>query len=168
MPSIDERVVAMAFENAKFETNLAKTMVSLAKLDTALQSIGSKNSLGDIEKAASKISLAQPMSALDKLKAKFSNAGSGAAQGFSDIDKAGNKVTLEQPINALNKVQAAVGSVGARQQKASAKSNVPEGDSTSSGFHGAISSVSAQFRRNAAAIVAFGTIVHRYEQGSIW
>jgi hypothetical protein len=40
MPSIDERVVSMAFENAVFEQRVAQTMTTLGKLNTAIATQG--------------------------------------------------------------------------------------------------------------------------------
>jgi hypothetical protein len=53
------------------------------------------------------------MSALDKLKAKLSGAGSGAAEGLGEIDRAGNKVTLEGPSRAVDKLQGKMGQLSA-------------------------------------------------------
>jgi tape measure domain-containing protein len=105
VPSIDERVVSMAFENAKFEAGVATTMATLSKLDVAIKTIGTTSGLQNIEAQANKVTLQGPMSALDKLKAKLGMAGQGAAEGLGEIDKAGNKVTLEGPGRALDKVQ---------------------------------------------------------------
>jgi len=105
MPSIDERIVSMAFENRVFESRVAQTMATLSKLDTTLKNMGSTSGLENIEKSANKVTLSQPMSALDKLKIKLGGAGSGAAEGLGEIDKAGNKVTLEGPSRALDNLR---------------------------------------------------------------
>jgi tape measure domain-containing protein len=111
MPSIDERVVAMAFENTKFEVGVAQTMGSLTRLDAAIKKIGSSGSgFADIEKAAGKVTLQQPMSALDKLKARLGFVGS--TKGFADIEKGANQVTLQAPMSALDKLKARLGFVG--------------------------------------------------------
>jgi hypothetical protein len=58
MPSIDERVVAMAFENTKFEVGVAQTMGSLTRLDAAIKKIGSSGSgLGSASLATPEASL---------------------------------------------------------------------------------------------------------------
>jgi tape measure domain-containing protein len=113
VPSIDERVVAMSFENAVFEARVATTLATLGKLDTTIKNVGQTNGLENIEKAADKVTLNGPMSALDKLKAKLSGAGSGAAEGMSEIDRAGNKVTLEGPTQAVDKLQGKMGQLSA-------------------------------------------------------
>src|SRR3954462_616524 len=113
MPSIDERVVAMSFENQVFESRVATTMATLSKLDTAVKNIGGATGFDKIEASASKVTLERPMSALEKLKAKFGGAGAEAAQGLGEIDRAGNKVTLEGPAPAGAKLQGKMGQLSA-------------------------------------------------------
>lgn len=159
MPSIDERVVAMAFENAKFEAGVAQTMRTLTKLDTALQNIGSRNSLQDIEKAASKVTLEQPMSALDKLRARFGRTGADAAQGMSEIERAGSKVQLEQPVKALNKVQSESAQVGAQAADGFSEIERASNRVNLQGLNSAIDSVAAKFSvLKGAASVALGSV----------
>ena len=78
MASIDERIVSMSFENARFEAGVAVTMGSLAKLDKAIAQIGRTNGLENIEGSANKVTLQGPMSALDKLKAKLGATSAGS------------------------------------------------------------------------------------------
>jgi tape measure domain-containing protein len=159
MPSIDERIVSMAFENAKFEAGVAQTMRSLSKLDSALQSIGSKNSLADIEKAANKVTLEQPMSALDKLRARFSRAGDGAAEGFNQIERAGSRVHLTEPIQALDKVQAKTAQVGVNAADGFNEIERAAGRTNLQGLTASLDSVTAKFSvLQAAASVALGNI----------
>ncbi|MFL5660110.1 MAG: tape measure protein [Ktedonobacteraceae bacterium] len=113
MPSIDERIVSMAFENQVFESRVATTMSTLTKLDATIRNIGGTSGFDKIETAANKVTLQQPMSALDKLKTRLSGAGSGAAEGLGEIDKAGNKVTLEGPSRAVDKLQGKMGQLNA-------------------------------------------------------
>jgi tape measure domain-containing protein len=107
MPSIDERVVSMAFENAIFEQRVAVTMGTLAKLNTAIATTGQKSGLSNIEADANKVTLQAPMSALDKLKAKF---GLGVdTSSIQNIEKSGDKVTLQTPMSALDRLKAKLG-----------------------------------------------------------
>jgi hypothetical protein len=92
MASIDERIVAMSFENTRFEANIATTLNTLGKLDKTIAQIGKVNGLASIETSASKITLAGPMSALDKLRARLGRTNAGTT--FTDIEKASDKVTL--------------------------------------------------------------------------
>jgi tape measure domain-containing protein len=103
MASIDERVVAMSFENSRFEANIATTMGSLKKLDQTIANIGKTNGLANIETQASKVTLSGPMSALDKLRAKLFKTNAGTT--FTDIEKASDKVTLTDPMTAADKLQ---------------------------------------------------------------
>jgi tape measure domain-containing protein len=162
MPSIEDRIVAMAFENAKFEANLAQTMASLAKLDASLKKIGQTNSLGDIEKSANKVTLEQPMSALDKLKTRFSRSGADAAQGLSEIEKAGDKVSLSQPIKALDAVQSKTAEVGAGASKGFSEIEGAASRVNLGGITSALENVTSKFSIiQGAAAVAFGNIASK-------
>jgi len=93
MASIDNRIVSMTFDNAKFEAGVAKTLATLAKLDASLKNIGTTNGLSNIEKAANKINLSGATNALDKLNAKVASVGAGN-KSFSDIEGAANRVNF--------------------------------------------------------------------------
>jgi tape measure domain-containing protein len=158
MPSIDERVVSIAFENTVFEQRVAVTMNTLSKLDTAIKNVGTSSGLQNIEAQANKVTLQGPMSALDKLKAKLGLAGQGAAQGFGDIDRAANKVTLEGPSNAVDKLQGKMGqlSAGSTFSDIEKASNQVE----LSGISRAIDNVAGKFSfLQQTASVALGNIV---------
>ena len=160
MPSIDERVVSASFENRKFEAAVAETMRTLNKLDATLQQIGQKNSLADIEKSANKVTLQQPMSALDKLKTRLFGASQGAAEGLGGIDKAGNKVTLEGPTRALDGLKQRLASIGGGNDFAGITKEADAVDL--SNLVNQVQTSTRQFDAlRFAAIVAFGTIVHR-------
>ena len=160
MPSIDERVVSMAFENAVFEQRVATTMASLGKLNDAIAKTGQTSGFSNIERDANKVTLNTPMTALDKLKAKLFGAGTGAAQGFSEIDRAGNKVTLEGPGRAVDKLQGKMGQLSAGStftdiEKASDRV-------TLGGLTRALDNVQNKFSLvEGAAAVAFGNIASK-------
>jgi tape measure domain-containing protein len=111
MPSIDERVVAMSFENAVFEQRVAQTMNTLSKLNASIAKVGAVNGLENIEKSANKVTLEAPLSAMDKLRAKFSRGVD--SKPIEDIEKSGNKVTLEQPNKAVDHLQSRMGQLSA-------------------------------------------------------
>jgi tape measure domain-containing protein len=160
MASIDERVVAMSFENAKFEAGVAQTMATLGKLDAAIRNIGAVNGLSNIEAAASKVTLQGPMSALDRLRAKLGMAGSNAADGFGQIDQAANKVTLEGPSSALDRLRAKFG-IGVTREAADAFSEVEkDADKVDlKGVNDAIDNTAGHFSvMSTAAAVALGNI----------
>ena len=158
MPSIDERVVAMSFENQVFETRVAQTMATLTKLDNSLKTIGQNNGLQDIEKSADKVTLQQPMSALDKLKAKF---GRGVTQeatdAFGNVERAADKVTLGGASTALDKLQGKMGQLSAGStftdiEKAADRTDL-------SGLSNALDNVKNKFSvLQGAAAVALGNI----------
>lgn len=55
MPSVDDRVVRMEFDNAAFERKLATTMQSLSQLDKALKFTGGSKGLADVNQTVSKM-----------------------------------------------------------------------------------------------------------------
>jgi tape measure domain-containing protein len=141
MPSIDERVVSMAFENAKFEAGVAQTMATLSKLDTAIRNMGSVSGISRVEADANKVTLQAPMSALDKLKAKFGFFNSGST--FTDIERDSSKVTLEGANTAIDKTQAHLNQLGAGTTFTDIEAAADRTDM--SGLSAAISSIGGQF-----------------------
>lgn len=69
--SIDERVVAMKFENSQFESGVSKTMSSLDKLKAGLNLDGAKKSLEGLDEAGRKFSLAGLANAASEVSGKF-------------------------------------------------------------------------------------------------
>lgn len=92
MASIDERVVKMTFDNAKFEAGVAKTMATLSKLNKTIQSLGTTNGLASIQKAANQVDLSGLSGNIDKLKANLASVG--GTTSFSEVEGAANKVTF--------------------------------------------------------------------------
>src|SRR5881392_3816744 len=108
MASVDERVVAMSFENSKFEANVSATMATMQKLDAAIRNIGQTSGLSNIEKDANKVTLTGPMSALDKLKGKLGFSKEAPAA-FSELENASNKVQFTGASSALDKLKQKIG-----------------------------------------------------------
>jgi tape measure domain-containing protein len=163
MPTIDERVVSMAFENQVFEQRVSVTMSTLSKLDTAVRNIGGTSGFDKIEAQASKVTLQSPMSALDKLKAKLGGASTGAAEGLGGIDRAGNKVTLEGPTKAVDKLQGKMGQLSAGStftdiENAANRTNFQGLISALDGIKGHLSGIQT------AAAVAFGNLASQAAQ----
>src|SRR4051794_21809390 len=155
MPSIDERVVSVAFENAAFEQRVAVTMTSLSKLNTAIANTGQKSGLGNIETEANKVTLATPMSALDRLKAKFGGTNAGAT--FTNMENASSKVTLAQPNRSLDNLKSKLGSTNAGttftdMENAANRVNLSGLTNALDGVKGHLSGLQT------AAAVAFGNI----------
>jgi len=107
MASVDERVVAMSFENSKFEANVSATMATMQKLDAAIKNLGQTSGLSNIEKDANKVTLTGPMSALDKLKSKLGFSRE-APQAFGELENASNKVGFTGVGTALDKLKASL------------------------------------------------------------
>lgn len=103
MASIDERVVQMSFDNAKFEAGVAKTMTTLTKLNEALKNVGATANFGDIDKAANKVTFTGLTNAIDKLKSKFNFANEN--QSFSGIEAASSKVTFGPISSAIDSIK---------------------------------------------------------------
>jgi tape measure domain-containing protein len=159
MPSIDDRIVNISFDNAKFQSAVADTIKSLQKLNDALAKSGATTGLADIDKAASKVTLSAPMNAISKLRGYLGQIGVSAGQGFSDIDKAGAKVQLTEPITALNKVQTAVADVGRNSPEAFNEIQKSGNSLDFSGLTSALDGVTSKFSvMSGAAAVALGNI----------
>ena len=71
MPSVDNRVVRMEFDNASFEAKIKQTLASLTQLDKALKMEGAKKGLTGISEAAGKVKLEPIHTAVDKVSTGF-------------------------------------------------------------------------------------------------
>lgn len=70
--SIEERVVAMRFDNKQFERNAQTSISTLDKLKRALNLDGAAKSFSQVDSAAKKLDLSGISSAADTLKTRFS------------------------------------------------------------------------------------------------
>lgn len=70
--TIDNRVVSLEFDNAKFERNVATSMSTLDKLKEKLHFKGATDSLSEIEAAGDRVELGGISGAVDTIKNKFS------------------------------------------------------------------------------------------------
>ena len=78
--SIDERVVKMEFDNAKFEKNIKQSIKSLEQLDKTLEMKDATKGFEELEKAANSVDLSKLEKAADVIEKRFSGAGiAGAA-----------------------------------------------------------------------------------------
>lgn len=71
MSSIDDRIVAMKFDNSRFERGVATTMSTLDKLKRALSFGKTADPLADVQKSANGMNLNPAMRAVDGLSGKF-------------------------------------------------------------------------------------------------
>lgn len=83
MPSVDNRVVSMTFDNRTFENRLAETMKSLDSLNETIAKVGTNQSFDQVNAAAQRFDTSHMSSALDSISSKFSAMG---AIGFSVIN----------------------------------------------------------------------------------
>lgn len=84
MPSVDERIVIMKFENASFESKLGETIASLDKLRESLDFSASKQSMQDLNDAGKNFDISHMSSGVDFIASRFTALG---AIGFSVIQK---------------------------------------------------------------------------------
>ncbi|MBP5594385.1 MAG: tape measure protein, partial [Pseudobutyrivibrio sp.] len=78
--SVDNRVVEMQFDNAKFEKNIHQSIKSLEQLDKALELEDAAKGFENMEKAANSIDLSKLEKAAEMIEKRFSAAGiAGAA-----------------------------------------------------------------------------------------
>lgn len=74
-PVIDQRVVEMGFDNARFEKNVHTSISTLDKLKAALNLDGATKGISNIESAFNKLNLGNVSSAVDKIAERFSAMG---------------------------------------------------------------------------------------------
>jgi tape measure domain-containing protein len=72
MPSIDDKVVAMSFENSKFESGVSQTLSTLEKLKNSLKFTGATHGLDQLEAKAGHLNLGGMAKSLEDIKGKFS------------------------------------------------------------------------------------------------
>jgi tape measure domain len=71
MSSVDDRIVAMKFDNKQFETGVAQTMSTMDKLKQKLNFDGASKGLSQVSSAASKINLGPLGTSIEGMSAKF-------------------------------------------------------------------------------------------------
>ena len=159
MPSIDERVVSMAFENQIFEQRVSQTLTTLTKLDTAIKNIGGSSGFSKLEADSHKATFSAPMAALEKLKSRLGFGEAKAA--FSELDAASDRVTFSGVTQAAQKVNSQLAFPEAK--KAFAEIDAASQQVSFGGLHHAIDSVTAKFSvLQGAAAVALGGITAQF------
>lgn len=84
MPSVDNRIVRMEFDNAAFERKIQTTLDSLKKLDQSLKMQGAKKGLQDVDVAAKKIDLTNVTKGFH-----------GVTTGLGDVSRAAKQVNVD-------------------------------------------------------------------------
>jgi tape measure domain-containing protein len=85
--SVDNRVVEMQFDNAKFEKNINQSIKSLKDLDKALQMEDAAKGFNKIEKAANDLDLSKLDKTLDTINYRFSTLGIAGASAINELTK---------------------------------------------------------------------------------
>ncbi|MET0786276.1 MAG: tape measure protein [Paenisporosarcina sp.] len=75
MPSVDNRIVKMEFDNASFEHKINSTIASLGQLDKALKMEGAKKGLSDVSEAAGRFHMGRIGDAITGIASKFEALG---------------------------------------------------------------------------------------------
>lgn len=100
MSSVDNRIVKMTFDNAKFENGVRTTIQSLTNLKKGLQLDGASKSLSKLEKAADGVTFSGLAKSVDTISNRFSNLG---IVGITALQNITNKAmqTGEQMLKSL-------------------------------------------------------------------
>ena len=85
MATIDDKVVAMSFESAKFEAGVNKSLSALDKLKAALHFPNAGKGLDDISAASKRVNLSHIASGVDEIKNKLSALSVAALAVFAQI-----------------------------------------------------------------------------------
>jgi len=107
VPSVDNRIVRMEFDNAQFERGVASTISSLAKLNESLKFKGATQGLSDIQAASGKLNFHSISDGIEGVSKKFIALSTIAITALSHITTAaiGAGVNIAKSL-ALNNVLA--------------------------------------------------------------
>lgn len=119
MPSVDNRVVQISFDNRQFEQNIAKTLESLDKLNKTIANQNSMKNLGASSGLAQSLGLDGISSAIQNISDKFSTMGVVAASVINNItnqaiaagERIAKSLTLQPVIDGLNEYATNMNSV---------------------------------------------------------
>lgn len=75
MPDIDNRIVGLQFDNAKFESGVKQSIKSIDELNKGLEFKNAGKGFSDIQKAADSVNLSKIASAVEQLSERFSVMG---------------------------------------------------------------------------------------------
>ena len=119
MPSVDDRVVRMEFDNASFERKLGTTLGSLDKLEKSMKFEGASKGLQNVSQTASRFSLSGIASSVQGIQDKFkamsvigitalANIATKAVTAGIDIAKS---LTLDNVIAGFKEYEGNIGSI---------------------------------------------------------
>lgn len=119
MSSIDQRIVQMQFDNAKFEQGAKTTMSTLDKLKSALNFDKSAKSLQSLQSTSSKINFSGLSSAVETIAGRFTNLGIVGVTALQNITNAAistgtqmvKSLTLDPILSGFNEYETKMGSI---------------------------------------------------------
>lgn len=119
MSSIDQRIVQMQFDNAKFEQGAKTTMSTLDKLKSALNFDKSAKSLQSLQATSSKINFSGLSSAVETIAGRFTNLGIVGVTALQNITNAAistgtqmvKSLTLDPILSGFNEYETKMGSI---------------------------------------------------------
>lgn len=117
--SVDNRVVAMKFDNAAFETNVAQTMSTLDKLKAALKFDGGTKGIADVEQAAKRMDFSPAGAAVDALSARFVAMSTVAITALANVTnrvidmgiQMGKSLSLDQVLSGFSEYETNMNSI---------------------------------------------------------
>ena len=119
MSSIDQRIVQMQFDNAKFEQGAKTTMSTLDKLKSALNFDKSAKSLQSLQATSSKINFSGLSSAVETIAGRFTNLGIVGVTALQNITNAAistgtqmvKSLTLDPVLSGFNEYETKMRSI---------------------------------------------------------
>lgn len=119
MPSAEDRVVRMVFDNATFEKKIADTLTSLGKLNNALKFEGGTKGLSDIGAAATKVDMSTISGGIENVSKGFIALSTIAITALSRITSAAittgtqvvKSLTLDPIIAGFQEYETNIGSI---------------------------------------------------------
>ena len=119
MSSIDQRIVQMQFDNAKFEQGAKTTMSTLDKLKSALNFDKSAKSLQSLQSTSSKINFSGLSSAVETIAGRFTNLGIIGVTALQNVTNAAistgtqmvKSLTLDPILSGFNEYETKMGSI---------------------------------------------------------
>lgn len=119
MPSTDDRIVKIEFDNSSFERKIGETLASIGRLNSALKFEGATQGLSDISAAADKVNMGGMGERIEDVSKKFLALGTVAITILSNITsramEAGAQIvkslTLDPILDGFREYETNIGSI---------------------------------------------------------
>lgn len=119
MPSVENRIVKMEFDNAAFERKVAQTLASLSGLDKALKMTGATKGLADVSAAAKKVDFSPINTGLQRVSASFLALSTIAVTALATVTHAAisaggtlvKSLSLDQVLDGFKEYELNIGSI---------------------------------------------------------